>query len=390
MNMKDKRPVNLKPYCIILMLFLFMPILQMLTKAIDPVNLNGIEPVTKYEHLSKASFASGKYQKAIERYLVKSNSLWSYALTLGNQFYHDFFQQISPNLNNSVLVGNDGYFFQSMYLGSFNRRKPIDIPRSDILIARLKEFDEYLKSRGITLVLLVSPNLINVYPEYLPKSYVDPTRLERQNTYDYFTPRLTESNLNFIDSFKIIKDLADKEDSPRYFQPTGSHLNDLGACIQVNEIMKVIEKTKNQRAEYLDCSNYVMKYPPLTKDIDLVDIANLAFPESTYVPSPELMEQKVGFSDDYKPSMLLVGSSFLFGVQEQLERFEIAKRSTLLFYNRNVRESSSQKMKGKPRKNNWIEKLSDYDVVLLEVNLSSLGRMGYGFSKEVLTQAKPK
>ena len=366
-------------YVVVLLIFLFLPILQIAIPVFPPTQLYGIAVPTSSMQFSRPLFIEEKYQKNLESYFVKGNVLWSYALKIGNQFYYTIFSQVSSRLNNSVLVGNNGYFFQSMYLKSLNNTKSINRKKADGGIKRLVELDKMLKSKGKKLIVLVSPNLISLYPDTLPEDYRNIFSKGKESTYDYIAPKLKNSGITFLDSFELLKNV-DQINNKRLFQKTGSHLNDLGVCLQINLVMKNIS---NKDYKDINCNNFDLVAPPLQKDLDLIEIANLFRPEIYFSPSPRVNDQLVGFTDGYKPRMLLVGSSFLFGIQELLERFKLAETSTLYFYNRTVREKSTEKLHPK-RKTDWGKELDKYDVVLLEINKNSIGKIGYGFIKEAL------
>ena len=130
--------------------------------------------------------------------------------------------------------------------------------------------------------------------------------------------------------------------------------------------------------------------PPLRKDLDLLEITNILFPEREYRPSYQLNSQNVGFENGYKPKILLVGTSFLFDIQKQLEKFAIAEQSPLYFYNRSVRKVSSDKLTVISRKKLKKSDLLQFDVIVLETNKSKVSTLGNGFIQQALAALESK
>ena len=241
---------NLKLYVGIILALLFLPLSQRIYQFIPSASLHGIGLPNSHLPLSKASFLQGTFQKTLESHLVKSNPLWGQGLKLGNQVYYSLFGQISAKLNNSVHVGNDGYFFQSQYLSSVNKSKPFDKERVDSFLRKAIELQKELKALGITLVPLISPNLIELYPETLPDAFKDRTRDKRLTGYEYILPTLKASELKYVDTFSELSILKTTS-ADKFFQRTGSHLNELGVCYQINGILSLVSADKEKRLSFL-------------------------------------------------------------------------------------------------------------------------------------------
>lgn len=373
-------------YILTLVLFLFLPIFQLLFGFFSPTYLHGIELPKTYVKFNYRSFREESFQKSLEEYLVKSNELWGYALQIGNQFYYSIFNQVSPKLNNSVLSGNDGQFFQSMYLSSYNKSRKLNIDKMHMQVDRLKLVSEDLKRRGKLLILLISPNTIHLYPESLPNSYKTKVHVSEINSYELFMPEIEKSGVLYFDTTDFLVSLKDKNYKYQgaFFQKTGSHLNDIGVCHQVNGILNLSSKKFLNVPKLLNCNDFEYIYPPLKRDIDLIEIANLLYPERYFFPSPKLNQKDPNLeSANEKLNFLMIGTSFLFGIQNALEVNHISNRATLYFYNKTYRERYKDQFI--PKKiSNWVVETEKYDVIIVEANHSFLSRMGYGFLKEYL------
>ena len=100
-------------------------------------------------------------------------------------------------------------------------------------------------------------------------------------------------------------------------------------------------------------------------------------------------DQNVGFSDGYKPRVLLIGTSFLFDVQKQLERFNLTNEAKLLFYFKSIRSNSEAKLRGLKKTSYTKDELQKYDLIVLETNQSKVSSMGNGFIRKALKDLSP-
>ena len=66
------------------------------------------------------------------------------------------------------------------------------------------------KSVGKSLLLVISPNLINLYPELIPNIYIDSTRVKREDEYEVLIRLLNKHKIPYVDTFQILKDLKEK------------------------------------------------------------------------------------------------------------------------------------------------------------------------------------
>ena len=80
----------------------------------------------------------------------------------------------------------------------------------------------------------------------------------------------------------------------------------------------------------------------------------------------------------------MVGTSFLFGLEHQLLKRGIADSTTLLFYFRQVRRNGTGDFAGFNPSRFTAEALAQYDAIIVDVNASGPGVLGYGFLQHVL------
>ena len=371
--------------CVLLLVgVLALPAIQLIASPFPQSSVYGMALPGEFPAATWKGVKSGSFQRKAEVWLTKKNGLWPFFVRLSNQLYFSLFRQISGGYNGSILVAREGHFFQPMYLRSFNRTRKLKAAPLKRVPGQVRELQDALKEKGVQLITLVSPNLIALYPELVPRAFLDPTRLERKNSYDIVRPVFDEEGVNIVDAFAHFEQA--KPSAPfRIFEPTGSHWNDVASCEVTAMLFENASRLMNRPLATPRCSDWKMEFPPPVADRDLLDIANLLFPSLTYRPAPVLQSVVSSGGGGEHPRVLLVGTSFLFAIQDQIERFHLAERTPLYFYFRQVREKSDAKLRGLNKQRiDWQKLISDFDIIILEVNQSSISAVGYGFVQEAL------
>jgi hypothetical protein len=132
--------------------------------------------------------------------------------------------------------------------------------------------------------------------------------------------------------------------------------------------------------------------PPKGPELDLVEIANLLEPEKLYRAAPYLTNHP--HPTLRKPrKILMIGTSFLFGLERQLLQHGIADSTTLLFYFRQSRQSGQGNFRAYKSKSLSAQEILSYDAIIVDANVAGPGILGYGFlshARSALGVSAPK
>ncbi len=369
-----------------------LPAFNRLYRIFPETELKGLAGPLHPPALNLKNIKNEYFQKNLAEYLMKKNTSWPWMLKTSNQLFYTFFNQVSAGFNGSILTTEDGSFFQPIYLRSFNRSKKLKEKDLKGISPNIKKLEGLLEKRGIKLVTLISPNMINVYPENLPSKYTNPTRLNHKNSYDFIKPELLKNNVNLVDMHEVItntnKITGFYGEGPS-FLPTASHWNQVTSCIALDRILDLSIRNKFN-INKLPCNKFEMVLPPPQAELDLLEIANLLYPEYTYKPAPNIsIPENFIPANTPKPKILLVGTSFFFAIHKHLEDFKISDSTKLFFYYREVKEKNLDVHRTLNKKNiNWEEDILKNDLIILEANQGSIGKLGYGFVKDALNYLK--
>jgi hypothetical protein len=387
---------NSRIIIIYLGIFFLLPLLAFVP-LLPKTTINGIPPAGRFPALTLSKLQSGVFQKQVESWVMKHGTLWGVLVQVSNQINYSVFSHVTNDYNPPVLVGKNGQLFQPMYLQSYNRSKIVKQVNEKFFqkkIQLLEELQKKLHQRGTQLIVVVSPNVVSLYPELIPDSYLDPTRNFRKGSYEMFKPLLVKSSLVNADLFEFFK--REKEHLPlKIFENTGSHWNNYASCLAAKEVVTKLNRDRmtneklRKRAQLPSvlCDSPVKTFPPPTAERDLVEIANLAFESSLYQPSLVVPPPQRNRSPS---TALAVGTSFLFGLTARLDEQKIFNSGQLYFYYRQVRNFEDTKFNTlNKQKINWNEVLNK-DVIILEVNQSGPGQIGFGFVRDALKYLKKK
>lgn len=368
---------------VVMGLLLFAPMLDARFRFLRRSEISGMSQRAGFPEFSWETWYNEKYQHRFANWALKSGGLWSWSIKLSNEFVYRLTGEISTDYDTSVQGGNEGYLWQAMYRAPFNRVKDPPVDLTHKTFQQLAELQSLLEARGVHVLALINPNLIFTYPELFPLKYQNPRRLERQSSYEVALDAISKTGAHVIDAAALFKER--KTDFPfRLFAPTGSHWNDVGACLAAREVLARLGQQLKRQFPTLPCDSYELRPIPAAPDRDLVQIANLLAPERLFRPTPYVSQLAQPMFPPDKPKLILVGTSFLFGLEHQLKKHNITDDTLLLFYFRQQRRGGRGNFNNfSPKNINWGEILSA-DAIILDINESGPAKLGYGFIKLAL------
>jgi|GEM_PF-2718209 len=370
-------------------IILCLPAINMQFHLVRDLQLNGLALPSRVPKLNWKSFVDESFQKRVESWVMKRNGLWGWLVGTNNQIHFSVFNQASSNYGSQVIKGLDGQLFQPMYLKSFNRtgEVPMDLLKEKVRL--LKELQERLDERGIKLLVLISTNVISLYPDLVPPRYLNTKRLEKQNSYQVMRPMLDEAGIRYLDANEMLMGIKDNYPF-RFFSRSGSHWNDVASCIVTDKLLERVQQLIGKDIARPNCSQYELQPEPQASDLDLLQVANLLFTKKFFEPTPYVVSHTGDNAEKYKPKMLFIGTSFLFSVVNWIEKEQLASEYPLFFYFRQFRNNRADPFHTLNRERiRWKERVLSKDVIVLEINTNNIGLVGFGFATSALKQLRP-
>ncbi len=339
--------------------------------------------------LTKASFLSRSFQRAVEPRAKRSSGLWYPLTLLANEIYSRVFGQISAFNVGSVRMGNENYLFQTAHLASLNHRPPRNIKKLPQRASDIKELQDRLRARGTTLLIVVTPNMATLYPELIPTGYIDPSREKRAHPYDAVDRAFLEKGIAYVDTVKVLQS-AMSQYPFKLFAPTASHWNDVASCLALAAINTKLKELRGASFRAFSCDNYAVEPEPRSKDRDLLEIANVLFPKRLHAPTPYVTINYLEPAPTEEPSTLLVGTSYLFALSEHLHDWNLAKAHKLFFYFRQWRMGGESSFHSLSRKNIDWDQIFSNQIIIVNVGIGNPVTIGYGFIEAALAELRKR
>ena len=215
----------------------------------------------------------------------------------------------------AALLGKDGWmeYTGEGNLDDFQKLRTLENNKNLVLVRKLKTFNQYLKSQGITLLIFVAPNKATIYPDKLPEQIKS---LPTQSRLDILISYLEDNNLPVIVDLRPALQAA-RQDKDVYYK-TNTHWNGYGAFVAYTTIINALGSSypelKPYKAEDLEL---------VTTDPDVHDIPRLM--RANFITEPTFF---------FVPRELFVQTSYLGTTHgyDQFSSIQDSKLPTLLMF----------------------------------------------------------
>lgn len=172
------------------------------------------------------------------------------------------------HINNFVIFGKEGWLYynsdsqeESDSIGDYLGRNLYDPKNLDMVAGTLKSQIKKMEALGAEVFVVVPPNKMTVYPQYMPEEYQ--TARKKGSRLEQIEQRLPQEGIRILPlRNKIIND-AKQPDFTLYLK-TDSHWNNLGGYLAYQEIMRGMKiapykytDLKEQQVECGDLNGFV-------------------------------------------------------------------------------------------------------------------------------------
>jgi len=232
---------------------------------------------------------------------------------------------------NGTIVGKDSWLFYTGDESVGDYQNLISLPTGKLsnLQKSLDRLNEKLAEKGITLIVVASPNKDTIYPQYMPDEILV---LNEASRLDQFIEYMKENGeTTVIDLRSALQNASLSQD---VYYKTDTHWNNLGAYYGYVEIMNVLsEKSPNFKPHPL--SDFEYKSAGYSER-DLPGIMGLPnYEEENWILAPkfkvdrnvtsEVLPDGVHYvrtvvnKEDNLPTLLVYGDSFYGGISQFIE-----------------------------------------------------------------------
>ena len=354
----------------------------------------GIERPAPMPSLKPKSLMSGRFGEEFERHFAQKFGLRGYGIRLAHQLEWDVFGVMPPTGGTSVDVGLEHWLYEHDYIRHNVRRYEMRKSEADEFASRMVALRQRLATRGIPLVVCVSPSKAIVYPEYLLDT-MKPTPEFAGNTLarDTLVAHLRQAGVAVVDSSALF--LEWKSDGVPLFPRNGTHWNAYGAQRIWDEIVAAARAQNPALPPVPAVRGHVMG-APLKSDRDLASLYNMVrYPYAEKeVPYPVLAECATNAS--HRLRVLGTGDSFSFQLADAMGRCGVVESFRLIYYNkadyRYAWALGERPRENRPEKHRLSsldaasfdidEATQDCDLVIVELNDVFARKRAWGFALE--------
>ena len=358
-------------YFILFVLFLSLPLLQMLFPIVKVKPLKGSFRETKIPEFSVSNWFSGKYSSGLENYINDSIGYRPWMVRIHHQIQFSCFNKINTQ---NVVQGKNGFLYETSYIDSYNGKDYIGKEKINQKIEKIKQLQDLLAQKNITLIICLAPGKGTFYSDYFPEDML--TKSTDSTNYKQFAFGLKENHITHIDFnswFLNMKDTCRCDLFPKH----GIHWSFFGMLRATDSLIHFIEKNRSitmPKFKYVTINHYKI---PKYSDYDIAESMNLMFQlhdEPMCYPDYRIVEEQTS----YKPKTLVISDSFYWSMYNVGIGKDIFSWGGFWYYNEMIYPESFLK----PlyvKDVNFKQKILENEVIIIMATESNLSKFGWDF-----------
>ena len=368
----------------ILMVIFFLPMIQEHFSLFTFAPLNGVTQEKKIQPFTLSNYQKGTWQGSIESYISANYGFREPSIRLYNQYLWDVFKKTHSK---TIVRSDDNWLFEKMFVQDYYeglQYKFADNPEKlkakfRTEAKRLYFVQEILKEYGKHIFVMVEPGKGDIYPEHLPANttYHRPKNLSAVDFYPQLFDSLHINYININTWFKKMKDTA----SFNLYPQTGTHWSNIAAAYATDSLIRYMEKLGNVNMKNIALGE---PHPDKTRkpDADLDELLNLERSIKLEKPNNYVEVTPIPDSTAVKPSIIIVGDSYLWNITYQIDIKEFFHSSPYWYYNSTIywdnAFGSTKEIK------DMAMKLINTDFIMLSYCSTMLYELGNDFIPQAL------
>lgn len=286
---------------VIFLLMMTLPFVFLFVPSSRGPALFGIQPSKlSLKSLSLTNIVSHKVQDEMESKAKQSIGFCNHAVRFNNELNYKLFHYSSAP---KLVLGRDDYFYENIYIDEYTGKDFIGTDSIRNQVRRFKSVQEQLQTKGVALLLVISPSKARFMPEYLPKGY----QKGKQTNYDDFVKELHQQGVDFLDLNSYFIDCKATAKHPLYSRH-GIHWSTYGMWTAAGELQQFIQsqchRTLNRiihQGDSLSTNNKDLDFdlePPMNL-MRALSHEELCFPIMQLEDRPEKKEPAFIIADSY-------------------------------------------------------------------------------------------
>ena len=223
---------------VLVMFILLCPLLQQTFNLIKIEPLLGAIVNSNDTIFSFEGWLNRTYQEKKENYLKDSFGFRNIMIRVNNQIAYWVDNEARAN---GIIIGKFNYLYDEAYIKSYYGVDFIGEKAIDKKIEMLKEINSKFKEKNISLIVILSPDKGNYFPEYFPERY---DTIKSMTNNECYAKKLKSSDINTLDLNNYFLKQKPISKYP-LFTKYGIHWSTYGKLMAFDMIIKTLEKTRN-------------------------------------------------------------------------------------------------------------------------------------------------
>jgi hypothetical protein len=362
-----------KIFLYIAIAFLFLPLIQENFKIAPAGDLFGSFTSAKKADFSWEVWMNSSYQKQQEEYLNENFGFRTFLIKLYNEYR---FRLFKLSTNKEAVFGKNNVFFAEDYILSYVGK---DYAGHEYISAKakaVKQLQDKLQSLNITFIPVFAPNKARFYKNDIPNSYL-PASI---SNYEDMSKSFREIGIKHIDFNKAFEKEINTSPYPLFAQ-YGIHWSTYAHALATDSILKYIEKERQiELPKMIWKDNLTLSDTLRELDYDIGRTMNLL---TSQLPTYKMAYPTYSFINKEKkhPSVMVIGDSFYFGMEQTGVQEEIFSNHLFLYYFNEVK-TFKKFDKEAFSKLDIKNEIKNHEVIILICTEHNLDTYGWGFIEQ--------
>jgi len=332
--------------------------------------LNGAYTAIENPRFQVSTWTEGQFQSEKEAYIKQNFGFNTFFVKAYNQIQYSLYNQTGVQ---NVVIGQDNYLYDENYITAYYG---LDFAGNKILsekVEKLQKISDTLKSKNISLIVVLAPGKANYYPEFLPKENISPKK--GITNYEVLSRKLNHTDINLADMQQWFLELKPKTKHP-LFPRTGIHWSYFGECIVLDSLVKLVESIREINLPKISFDPIEKSYTMRERDDDIEKSMNLFFNiEDLKMSYPNLL---ITDKNATKPSLLTIADSFYWGFFGTGAINQLFGDNQFWYYNDEIYKSNNPEVR-KVKEINLIKEIEKNEVIIILSTDSNLRNFGFNF-----------
>lgn len=371
-------------YIIIANLFIALVLIQTYLRPFKDMILSGSEEKMRLHISSFSDMISGKFQDDVETWLKQNIGFRGYFVKTDNQINYSIFNEFSRSHPRKIILGKQKQLFEEGYIDTYNKLNVAPERVLDEKAASIRKLQDLLARRGIGFLLLFTPSKATVYPEFIPEKFILRANLGKKDNYQIILPVLEKYGVNLLDGRAIFLEMK-KQGVTDLFPSSGTHWSLYGAYRFTAILIDRMEKLLGRRLVHMNTEQIVESGDPIELDKDIARLSNILFTRALFTRYKYPVTRPDASGGEFRPNMLLVGSSFCWNILYYLDIDSVCSRINFYYYfNSDYSYPSKKRTAIDKDAVDWNREVLSRDFVIVEINESQIHEAGFGFIEKCL------